>query len=71
MATWADLNDYVHATYRTTDISPRALELLFDLGGGRSQLVWVCAHDGPEGEGWASIDSAIGGSRRSISSERF
>lgn len=60
MATWNELKDYIHGQYKATEISPRALELLFNLADGRSQLVWVTSQEGGDGDEWASIDSAIG-----------
>src|SRR4051794_18636294 len=60
MATWNQLKAYIHSNYKATDVSPRAIEMLFSATGGRSQVVYVSSLEGPQGESWASIDSAIG-----------
>jgi len=60
MATWQQLKEYIHANYTATEISPRAIEMLFSTTGGRSQFVYVTSLEGPGGAEWASIDSAIG-----------
>lgn len=60
MATWDELKEYIHANYEATEISPRAIEMLFSTTAGRSQFVYVTSLEGPSGEQWASIDSAIG-----------
>ena len=60
MATWDQLKQYIHANYKATEVSPRAIEMVFGTTESRSQLVWVCSVEGPNGEDWASIDSAIG-----------
>ncbi len=60
MATWDQLKAYIHENYKATEISPRAIEMLFSTSDGRSQFVYVSSLEGPNGEHWASIDSAIG-----------
>lgn len=60
MATWDQLKEYIHTNYKANEISPRALELLFSTTETRSQTVYVTSLEGPQGEHWASIDSAIG-----------
>lgn len=60
MTTWDQLKEYIHSNYKATEISPRAIEMLFSTTDGRSQFVYVTSLEGPGGEHWASIDSAIG-----------
>lgn len=60
MPTWDQLKAYIHSNYKATDVSPRAIEMVFSLAADRSQAVWVSFLEGPNGEQWASIDSAIG-----------
>ena len=60
MATWDQLKAYIHSNYKATEISPRAVEMMFSTSDGRSQVVYVSSLEGPNGEVWASIDSAIG-----------
>lgn len=60
MATWTQLQSHIHATYQATDISPRAIEMLFGTTEGRDQLVWVTSAVGPHDEEWAMIDSPVG-----------
>lgn len=60
MATWDQLRSYIHANYKATDVSPRAIEMVFSTSAGRSQVTYVTSLEGPNGEHWASIDSAIG-----------
>src|SRR4051794_21089589 len=39
MATWDDLNRYIHSNYKVASERPGAMTLVFDMPGGRSQLL--------------------------------
>jgi hypothetical protein len=41
MATWESLRQYIHSRYQVTDEAPGVIRLMFDLGNGRSQNVFV------------------------------
>ncbi|MGH9043806.1 MAG: hypothetical protein ACRDVP_03020 [Acidimicrobiales bacterium] len=60
MADWDQLKEFIHSNYQATDVSPRAVELVFRTAETRTQVVWVSFAEGPNGEPWAQIDSAIG-----------
>lgn len=60
MATWNDVVRYVKQRYAIDDERDGALQLIFDLGGGRSQIVTVelaVLRDGAEE--WIQISSPI------------
>jgi hypothetical protein len=64
MATWADLKSYINAHYKVAVDAGANLVLEFELGGGRSQAVFI-GHDtlnlglGTE-ESWVIVESPIG-----------
>jgi hypothetical protein len=60
MATWDELKAYIHQNYKATDVSQRAIEMVFSTADGRSQMVFVTFLEAPNGDHWASIDSPIG-----------
>lgn len=61
MTTWADLENYISANYKIGDRQPGRLRLTFDVGGMRSQVVFVFRDTLRDGtEEWFSIESPIG-----------
>lgn len=50
MATWREVENYLSSTYKVEKIDSAIIKLIFDLGNGRSQLVFVegLALDDPE-----------------------
>lgn len=60
VADWDQLREFIHSNYKATDVSPRAVELVFQTAETRTQVVWVSFAEGPNGEPWAQIDSPIG-----------
>jgi hypothetical protein len=58
MATWSDLVGYVRANYRVAEEKPNMLQMVFDTGNLRSQLVflWRQTLMGGEEE-WVQIES--------------
>jgi hypothetical protein len=41
MATWEDVRQYIHTNYRVADEAPGVVRMIFDLGNGRAQNVFV------------------------------
>ena len=41
MATWESLRQHIHSRYQVTQEAPGVIRLMFDLGNGRSQNVFV------------------------------
>jgi hypothetical protein len=41
MATWENLRQYIHSKYQVADEAPGVVRMMFDVGGGRSQNVFV------------------------------
>jgi hypothetical protein len=41
MATWESLRQHIYARYQVTQEAPGVIQLMFDLGNGRSQNVFV------------------------------
>ncbi|HKD97744.1 MAG TPA: hypothetical protein VKB69_09090 [Micromonosporaceae bacterium] len=61
MATWADVVGYVHSNYRVSDERPNMIKLVFEVGGLRTQVVFVwhlALMDGTEE--WIQIESPFG-----------
>ena len=60
MATWNDLAGYLRTNYRIVDDQQTMLKLLFDVGGGRSQIVFVTHSTMKASNGdWAAIESVV------------
>ena len=62
MATWKQFSDYIHVRYKVSDVSDdgTVVKLLFNLGGGRSQVVLLCLSGNDTVGEWAEILSPIG-----------
>lgn len=50
MANWSDLASYIRSRYDVTDDAGDFMKLVFDLGDGRSQVIFVAATNKPEGD---------------------
>lgn len=61
MASWSELRSFIEANYKIADDSGDMVKLIFDVDGGRSQIVLVAriANDNT-GEEWVGISSPIG-----------
>jgi hypothetical protein len=59
MATWNDLISYVNANYKWEKVSDDLMSLQFDMGDGRSQLVFVQLLG--NSQDWAAVASPVGG----------
>jgi hypothetical protein len=58
MATWDDLARYVRSTYTVAEERPGFMMMVFDIGGGRSQIVSLSQQSLLDGaEDWAVIES--------------
>lgn len=59
MADWNALHNYITQNYKITEDDFKSVKLIFNLDGGRSQLVMV--HHGGELEGsdWAVLSTAV------------
>jgi len=60
MASWEDLRAYIQNSYKIAKDEGDVLTLVFDTGGGRSQVVLVGRNDTGGGIPFATIASAIG-----------
>jgi len=54
MADWDQLRQFIHSNYNATDVSSRAVELMFQITDTRTQVVWVSFAEGPNGEPWGA-----------------
>lgn len=60
MATWAEVQGYVHSNYQVSrEPNDEMLGLLFDTGEGRSQMVYV-HHVFGHGHEWVRVVSLVG-----------
>lgn len=58
MASWANFVQYVRANYKIADETPDAVSMIFDTGGGRSQLLFLFHRRLMDGkEDWVQIES--------------
>jgi hypothetical protein len=61
MVSWSQLREYVYSNYKVKGEEGNVLELLFDLGNGRSQLVYISYQTLMDGaEGWLHVESPFG-----------
>lgn len=61
MADWRSLTLYVRANYKVAEETDRMMKLLFGVGGGRSQMVFLWHQTLIGGaEDWVQIESPIG-----------
>ena len=61
MATWSELVAYVRANYRIADEKPSMLQMVFETGDNRSQIVILWRHALMDGqEEWLQIESPVG-----------
>jgi len=59
MADWNALHTYINRNYKVSEDDFKSLRLLFNLDGGRSQLVLVERGGELEGSEWAIISTAV------------
>lgn len=59
MADWNALHAYINQNYKVSDDDFKSLRLLFNLDGGRSQLVLVAQGGELEDSEWAVISTAV------------
>lgn len=57
MASWYELVNYVKTNYELTDERPNMVSMIFKLGGGRSQIVYLWKHLLAGEEEWVQIES--------------
>jgi hypothetical protein len=61
MATWADVVEYVHSRYNVADERPNMIKLVFEVGGLRTQVVFIWRLALMDGvEEWVQIESPFG-----------
>jgi hypothetical protein len=60
MATWDELHSYIRVTYKVAEDTGTFMKLLFNVGGGRSQVVFVGRNDTGGGDSYATISSPFG-----------
>ncbi|HEY5356314.1 MAG TPA: hypothetical protein VIJ82_01245 [Streptosporangiaceae bacterium] len=60
MVSWQDLVAHLKSTYTITDEDEGRLVLMFNIPGGRSQLVYILGEAAANGEEWAHITSPCG-----------
>lgn len=60
MASWQDLMLHLKSAYPITDEGEGRLVLMFNIPGGRSQLVYILGEAAANGEEWAHITSPCG-----------
>ena len=59
MANWNDLRKYIKSNYKVADDGLDTMKLIFNVGGGRTQLVMVTKAGELEGSEWAVISTAV------------
>lgn len=57
MATWKDVQAFIHNNYKATDISDDIIKLVFETPGLRSQIVFVSRSTILEDQEWAVVSS--------------
>jgi hypothetical protein len=61
MANWEQLRQYIHSNYQVEEELPEAIKMVFELRGGRTQLVFVTHYSLMDGqEDWVVIESPFG-----------
>lgn len=59
MADWNALHNYITNNFKVTEDDFKSVKLIFNLDGGRSQLVFVNYGGELEGSEWAVISTAV------------
>jgi len=60
MADWETIADYVRSNWKVAEDTGTRLGLLFDMGDGRSQIIYLEKGGNRQGEGWIHFSSAVG-----------
>lgn len=60
MTTWNDVKNYIHNNYKADDVQDTLLQLVFQIDGLRSQLVFVGYDRTESGIEWVKVHSPIG-----------
>ena len=61
MATWNDVMNHIKANFKYEIIAEGLVKLQFDMGGGRSQLVFISRVGNEKIGEWAGVASPVGG----------
>lgn len=61
MATWPELKQYIGTEYKVSEDIGRGVKLIFDVGDGRAQSVFITNYQLMDGdEEWVVVESPIG-----------
>jgi hypothetical protein len=60
MASWQDLVTHMKSNYPITEEDEGRLVLVFNIPGGRSQVVYILEETAANGDEWAHITSPVG-----------